>query len=210
VRTVEGAALRQGGVERVLSRGGWANPDVSLVRTPDGPVVLKDFSPRSAWVRSTIGRLSIRRELRAYRALADHPSVPRLVALVDPLALAFEHRPGRMLQRSLASSLPSDFVLELERAVAGMHERGVVHLDLRHRSNVLADSAGRPVIVDFGSAICFRPRGFGARWLLPLLARLDHAALEKWRLRLAPQAGSGASEASGTASAGSRGARRPM
>ena len=35
----------------VLSRGGWGNADVLLVETETGPVVVKDFAPRGAWLR---------------------------------------------------------------------------------------------------------------------------------------------------------------
>jgi serine/threonine protein kinase len=67
-----------------------------------------------------------------------------------------------------------------------MHRRGVAHLDLRHRSNVLVGEDGDPILIDFGSALTFRPGGLLARWLLPLLGRLDLAAVEKWRSRLSP------------------------
>ncbi len=33
--------------KEMLHRGGWGNPDVLLVQTKAGPVVVKDFSPRS-------------------------------------------------------------------------------------------------------------------------------------------------------------------
>ena len=65
-----------------------------------------------------------------------------------------------------------------------MHERGVAHLDLRHRSNILAGEDGHPVLLDFASAICFRRGGWGARLLLPWLARIDRGALAKWEARL--------------------------
>jgi hypothetical protein len=95
-----------------------------------------------------------------------------------------------------------------------MHARGVAHLDLRHRSNVLADAEGHPVLLDFASAVCVRPGGWAARWVLPWLMRIDARALRKWEVRLSPQAGSSgasaAESASGTGSEGSRGASRPM
>jgi hypothetical protein len=103
--------------------------------------------------------------------------------------------------RSLAGEVPPGFVDDLAGAIDGMHARGVAHLDLRHRSNVLADAAGRPVLIDFGSAVCLRPGGLVARLLLPLLAWIDRRALEKWRVRLEPAAAG--------ASGGGRGASRP-
>jgi serine/threonine protein kinase len=59
----------------------------------------------------------------------------------------------------------------------------VVHLDLRNRTNVLRDAQGRPVLIDFGSALVFRPGSLAARWLLPLFAAFDRRALGKWETK---------------------------
>jgi len=176
---------------QVLNRGSRRNPDVYLVRGDPHPWVVKDFAPRGRWVRAWLGPWLLRREERAYRALAGHPAVPRLLGRLDRLALVLEYRPGQRMSRKLAGRVPPGFVAELEAAVADMHARGVAHLDLRHRSNVMVDEAGRPVLIDFGSAVCLRPGGLAARWLLPLLARWDRRALAKWRVRLEEGAGAG-------------------
>ncbi|MDJ0869964.1 MAG: hypothetical protein QNK03_27980 [Myxococcota bacterium] len=173
----------------VLHRGERSHPDVLLVRCDGREVVIKDFAPRRWWVRWTVGRFSIGREVRAYRALEGLDAVPRYLGRVDPLAFAIEHRPGRRMSRRLRGQVPGGFVGLLEQAVQAMHARGVAHLDLRHRSNVLIDEAGQPVLIDFGSAVCFRPGSPLRRLLLPWLARIDDAGVRKWRQRLVPPAG---------------------
>jgi serine/threonine protein kinase len=178
-------------VVRVLSRGGVGNPDVLLVRHAGAEAVLKDYAPRRWPMRHSIGRLVTWLEARAWQALAEHPAVPRFIARVDPLALLVEHRPGRKL--SARRPIPAGFLDELERAIEGMHRLGVVHLDLSHRSNVLIDAAGHPVLIDFGSAISLKPGGWPARLLLPWLARLDQRALAKWRRKLPVSEASAAS-----------------
>jgi hypothetical protein len=183
----------------VLHRGRARNPDVLLVDAPGGRIVVKDFAPRGALVRNTIGRWLQRREARAYRRLAGHPSVPRFLGSIDAFAFALEHRPGRRMSRRLAGTLPAGFVDRLAAAVAALHARGVVHLDLRHRSNVLVDERGDPVLIDFASALVLSPRGRLTRWL----ARFDRAAVEKWRQRIGDDA------AVITASGAPRGASRP-
>jgi predicted Ser/Thr protein kinase len=191
----------------LLNRGNRRNPDVFLVEHEGASVVVKDFAPRGALVRAWLGPWLLRRELRAYRVLEGHPAVPRLLGPVDRLAFAVEFRPGRRMSRRLAGDVPPAFVDALEAAVREMHARGVVHLDLRHRSNVLVGDDGAPILIDFASAFCFRPGGLAARWLLPPLAVLDLRAVEKWRRRLVPHAsaaGGGASSHEGT-----RGASRP-
>jgi hypothetical protein len=168
----------------VLSRGGPRNPDVLCVRHADGVFVVKDFAPRG-WLARWLAPWLIRRELRAYGQLEGHPAVPRLRGRIDDLAFALEYRPGEILGPRLAAWVPESFIPELREAVREMHQRGVVHLDLRHRSNALADADGHPVLIDFASALCFRPGGLAARLLLPLVAWIDRRAVDKWERQLA-------------------------
>jgi len=179
-----GRARLAGCVVETLSAGGGGNADVLLVEVEGERVVIKDFSGRPAMLRETWGRLSIRREHRACMQLRGIEQIPRLLGALDAHALVFEYRPGTMLTRSLAGKLPATFVGELEGAIASMHARGVVHLDLRHRSNILADPDGRPVLLDFASALCLDPSREPSRSLLRVLGRIDRGALEKWRVRL--------------------------
>jgi serine/threonine protein kinase len=174
-------------IDTQLSSGGWTKARVSLARDGERCVVVKDFGADARPLRRLLGRALLRRELRAYRALVGHPAVPRVIASLDDCALVLEYRPGILLSRSLKGQLPGDFVERLREAIELMHQRGVAHLDLRHRSNILAGEDGRPVLIDFASAICFRPGGVGARWVLPWLARIDRGALAKWELRLQPR-----------------------
>jgi RIO-like serine/threonine protein kinase len=175
-------------VVETLSAGGLGNPDVLLLEIEGDRFVLKDFARRPLWLRATWGRFSIGRECRAYDRLQGHPYVPQWLGRLGGHALLLEYRPGTMLTRSLAGTLPADFMAQLEAAIRGLHERGVVHLDLRHRSNILAGVDGRPVVLDFGSALCLDPARQPGRGLLRLLGRLDLAALEKWRVRIDPAA----------------------
>jgi serine/threonine protein kinase len=187
----------------VLHRGRARNPDVLLVETDDGLAVVKDFAPRGAFVRRWLAPWLNRREIRAYEALAGHPAVPRYLGRIDTLAFAVEYRPGRRMSRRLAGTMPAGFIDRLATAVAAMHARGVVHLDLRHRSNVLVDERGDPVLIDFASALVLAPASALAR----RLARLDWNAVEKWRQRVEPTP-TGVGSASASAS-DRRGASRP-
>ena len=93
-------ALARATVE-VLQRGGARNPDVLLVETSVGRVVVKDFAPRGPLVRRLLGPWIHRRESRAYARLEGCESVPRFLGWLDPLAIAVEYRPGRYLSRRL-------------------------------------------------------------------------------------------------------------
>jgi hypothetical protein len=168
-----------------LRRGGWHGPDVLLVEADGARVVVKDFAARSRLVRSTLGPWLVRREARTLRVLADHPAVPRVLGRLDRLALVCELRGGTRLSGRRPWTFSPAFGEALAGAVAGLHARGVVHADLSHRGNVLADPSGRPVLLDFETALYFRPGGLAARWLLPLAARVDRRAVRKWRRRMA-------------------------
>ena len=176
------ASLSSSAVE-VLSRGGPGNPDVLHVRHEGRDYVVKDFSARGPWMRR-IAPWLVSRELRSYEQLQGHPAVPRLLSRLDELAFAVEYRPGEILGPRLAAWVPPSFIVELREAVREMHARGVVHLDLRHRSNALADPDGHPVLIDFASAVRFRPGGLAARILLPLIAWIDLRAITKWERQL--------------------------
>ncbi|NNL65336.1 MAG: hypothetical protein HKP30_03740 [Myxococcales bacterium] len=171
----------------VLNRGNRRNPDVLLVADGDRRMVVKDFAPRGALVRHTIGRFLTRHEARAYQWLDGHPSVPRFLGWIDPLAFAVAYRPGRRVSRNLIEDGGPGFGAALDQAVAGLHARGLVHLDLGHRSNVLVEADGAPVLIDFASAVWFRPGSLGARFLLPRLAAYDLRAVHKWSAKLEVQ-----------------------
>ena len=169
--------------------------------------MVKDFAGRAPWLRATLGRGLVARELRAYRALAGHPNVPRLLGRAGPYGLAIEYRPGRRLSRQRAAELPADFLAQLARAVGEIHARGVVHLDLRHRSNVLVGADGEPILIDFASAVCLRPERGLERVLLRALAWLDERALAKWRAKLAQSLDGGGGDGRGGAGSSEAGRR---
>jgi serine/threonine protein kinase len=182
----------------VLKRGRGIKPDVLLVATPRGQAVVKDYAPRASWVRGQLGGGAglgcwlARREQRIYQVLADVDAVPALLGPIDDLAFAVEYRPGEPLSRMLGERLGAEsaagFLRALEASVQAMHQRGVVHLDLRHRDNVLMDEQARPVLVDFAAAMCFRPGSVWDRWFRPTVLVYDRRALDKWRDRLRPGA----------------------
>jgi hypothetical protein len=190
-----------------LARGGAVSPHGWLVDSDAGRVVVKDFGARAGRLRASLGRWLAQRECRVHERLASHPAVPRLLARIDERAFALEHRPAVRFSRRRPWTFSREIGLALEARVRELHACGVVHLDLAHRSNVRAGLDGAPVLIDFGAALAFRPGGLAARWVLPLLARVDRRAVAKWQRRLADQPA--AAGAGGAASEGARGESRP-
>ncbi len=163
-----------------IKRGGCLRPDVLLAATGSGPVVVKDWSARPRPVRATLGRIAVGREARAHRRLDGLGCVPRLLGRLDAFALVLEYRAGTRISRRRPWIFHSGFAADLAGAVAEIHARGVIHLDLAHRGNVGADADGRPVVFDLGAALCLRPDRPVGRWLFRALALADRRALRKW------------------------------
>jgi serine/threonine protein kinase len=176
----------------MLKTGRGVKPDVVLVRLASGgEVVVKDYFQRSVFVRRVLAPYLLRREESVHEALRSHEAVPAICGRVDSLALVLEYRTGEPLSRALGAALGQEraalLMTRIEEAVAKMHELGVVHLDLRHRDNILCDAEARPVLLDFAGAMRFRPGSFFYRFYRPTVLRYDASALVKWRERLTPR-----------------------
>ena len=117
---------------RVLNRGGFANADVLLVPSPGGPVIVKDYAQRSAWVRAWLAPILVRRETGALRKAQGIPGVPAWSERVDKRALAMEYVDGRPIRRRWHSGrLPDAFFSALEGILEGVRcaVKGVVCLE---------------------------------------------------------------------------------
>jgi RIO-like serine/threonine protein kinase len=166
-----------------LGKRRWYRPVVHLLDLPGGGrAVVKDFLPCPWPWRATYGRLLLRRETAAYRRLEGVPGIPRFLGPVDADAFALEWVPGKDLGKCPKGSLRAATFERLMATVGEMHRRGVVHLDLRQRRNVLVDDAGEPRVIDFSSALILRPGG----WRMRRLAAVDVSGVLKYKRRFLP------------------------
>jgi len=171
---------------RVLHPGSATKAAVSVVTTPSGPLLVKDVGSMHPLVRWLYGRRVLRREERALRALSGTAGVPRLHGRIDRDALAMEYFAADTLRRRMPRPRLERACVALGERVAALHERGVVHLDLRQKRNVLVDARGEVVVIDFQSAWVLGHRGWRG-WLFRRLARLDLLAVLKFRARYVPE-----------------------
>lgn len=174
------------GTAQVLRRGGW-KAGLWCADTPSGRVIVKDLRNSNTLYRWTIGRLLLRHEARMYAAMQDCDFVPRLHGWLDRDAFAIESVTATNLGRFKKPLLTPDFYDRLQQCVNQMHDRGMVHLDLRSRRNILVRSDGRLTLIDFGNAMYFGRSRLARQTAVALLGSIDNSAVQKFRHKDFPE-----------------------
>jgi RIO-like serine/threonine protein kinase len=165
---------------RVLrDKGGFFSPAVSVITHEGRPAVLKDYRGRNIVTRALLGPALVRREFRILRHLEGIPGIPRAYATIDGLALVLEYIEGTTISKYGPGDLPDRAFEQLRETVRAMHRRGVVHLDLRQRKNIMI-GPDRPYVIDFVAAV----RVTGA--LGEKLKAVDESGLLKFKQRNFP------------------------
>jgi serine/threonine protein kinase len=167
-----------------MSKGSFGKPDLNQIEVEGRSLMVKDVQRRNFLLRWTLGLWLIHKEWKIYSRLRGAKGVPQPVERIDRFAFAMEFIPGRSILRG--EPLPSSFLPQLERVLWEVHSRGVVHLDLRHKGNILVTEKGEPVLIDFNSSFAFKERGFLRRFLFPLLRWVDYGGLLKLKKRISP------------------------
>jgi RIO-like serine/threonine protein kinase len=161
---------------RVLrDKGGFLSPVVSVIEHEGRPAVLKDYRGKNAVTRGLLAPALVRREFAVLRHLEGIPGIPLAYAVLERRALVLEYVEGRTLNKFKAGELPDPVFERLAETVRAMHARGVVHLDLRQKKNILIDERRRPWLVDFANALKGR--------LASRLRGVDESALLKFKAR---------------------------
>ena len=136
--------------------------------------MLKDYRRKNAVTRGLLAPSLVKREFTVLRHLEGIPGIPKAYAVVEKRALLLEYIGGRTINKFKAGELPDRVFERLEILVRAMHERGVVHLDLRQRKNILI-AGEQPWLIDFANAL----RGK----LTQKLRAVDESALLKFKQR---------------------------
>jgi len=168
-----------------LAPGSAIKPAVWRVTAPNGDLLVKDVA-HQRWPLRWVGRWLLARERHALERIAGLPNVPQLVALCGRDAFATDFFPGRPLDGDTVRAAPREFANRLVAISEALHERGVYHLDLHQRRNILVDGSGGLHVIDFGAAYVPGPATralFG--WAF---AMADGHAPAKYLARFAPEA----------------------
>ena len=167
-----------------VTKGNFGKPDLNQVEIGGRSLMVKDVRKKNFFLRWTLGLWLIDKEWKIYSRLAGMKGIPQPVGRVDRFAFAMEFIPGKSILRG--EPLPPPFFRELERVLEDIHKRGVVHMDLRHKGNILVSEKGEPFLIDFNSSFAFKENGFLRRCLFPLLRWVDYGGLLKLKERVSP------------------------
>ncbi len=165
----------------LVNKGLFANAIVFRYKDDALNLTIKDFTHCPLPVRVTLGRFFANREYTSLMRLNGLPGMVSNVIRLSPLAVAYDFIEGDSLTHleSIGKKFPPAFFSEMEKRIAGMHARGLVHLDLRNMGNVLAGNDGMPHFIDFQSAISLK---FVPPFLRKLLKDTDNSAVCKaWK-----------------------------
>ena len=116
----------------------------------------RDLAIKAARGNRTTGlvnRLALAREHAAYRRLHGLSGIPRCHGLIDGRYLVLDHVRARPFRDA---PIDDRFFDRLLITIREMHARGVAHGDLKRKSNLLVDTEGAPVLIDFGAAVVQR------------------------------------------------------
>lgn len=155
-------------------------PDVNLVQREGHTLVEKTYRERSLPVRAA-GRLLVKWETFIYTKLEGIPGIPSVVPSSDPCTLTTTFMGGHNLKTR--ERIPeAAYFRDLEILIDAVHDRGVIHLDMRNRRNYGMDDQGGPYLVDFASSIYLPWKGI----LWKALCGIDRMGYLKVKAKLNP------------------------
>ena len=173
---------------RIKKKKSLTSADVKIVSKNGTFAIVKDFGDSPFPVRTLLGPWLLRREYRIYKKLQGIEGVPRLYGLLDKYAIVLEYIDGIPIHHRIdKDALPSDFCSKLKKLIEKIHSRGVVHLDLKQRKNILVTKEDKPYIIDFASAFFFSNVSPVKKFLFPILKKIDLLGFLKWKTLIDPE-----------------------
>ena len=148
-----------------------------LFEHPEITLVVK-VAPNTGLRKYLLG-LTLKHEYQVYKKLQGVAGVPKCYGLYKDRFLVLEYIQGQTLRERE----PADhdyFYLRLLQLIKEIHKRGVMHVDLKRKDNILVVNHREPYLIDFGVAVIvrqwYRPLN---RFLLNLGKRYDYNAWVK-------------------------------
>jgi len=171
--------------QQLLSRGSRWKPAVLRAVHSNGQVRIVKDCQAVPFLTRFAARYLMGRERRIMRKLEGMPGFPTVMEIVDRNAFTMVEMRGKPLEPDIFKLAPRRIADALLSMATAMNDRGVFHLDLRQRQNILLGQGLEVAIIDFGAAWAPNPV---ARWLFGgLLRNVDRSAALKYLARFAPE-----------------------
>ncbi len=132
--------------------------------------------PHGSGLTKVINQRLLRHENAVYQQLNHSTCTARCYGLIDNTYLVIEYIDAKII-RHARPDRDSPFYATLLDAIKTLHKHNVAHFDLKRKANLLVDNDQRPVIIDFGAAVIYKP-GFHPlnHYLFKLAKRFDFNA----------------------------------
>lgn len=162
-----------------VSRGHQA--EVYLYQEGGRKLIVKATYGRGAakWLRQRM----LRQEEKAYERVQEVAGLPMCYGLLERDYLLLEYFESVPVR---AAKIPDreSFFVKFREMIDGIHAAGVAHGDLKTRNNIMMTSDGRPHILDFGTAVIWKP-GFAPinHWLFRMFVQFDRNAWIKLKYK---------------------------
>ncbi len=136
-----------------------------VIKVPHGRGLLRWFRVRM-----------LQHEFAVYQKLEHLSIVPKCYGLLDNQYLILQYINGLPIRQTRPVD-EEDYFAQLFQAIIQMHARGVAHMDLKKKDNLLVVDGRTPCLIDFGAAV-IRNSGFHPfnHWRYRLAVRFDFNA----------------------------------
>ncbi len=176
---------KQWQIVKKITAGKALKPDIMIVKRGQQFLVAKDFRNKGWGARYIWGPLNLLYEKFLLKKLDGVANIPQVIGLEDYNCLLISLIEGDEIKKCVHLLTKNSFDQLLEIA-DNLHSRGVLHLDLGHKSNIMVDQHGNPAIIDFNSSLYLPPNSF-FRPLIHLLAKIDHYSILRLKIKFRPQ-----------------------
>jgi predicted Ser/Thr protein kinase len=176
---------REWNVRRVIAAKKSMKPDIIVAESQGEFIVAKDFRDKIWVIRRLWGPLNIMYEKFILQKLIGVSGIPAFIGLEDYNCMLISYIDGDEIKK-LSHRLAPGYFDNLLKIAADIHAKGILHLDLGHKTNVMVRQNGEPAIIDFNTAV-YLPKNFIFSPLLRLLAKIDNLSILRLKIRFTPE-----------------------
>jgi tRNA A-37 threonylcarbamoyl transferase component Bud32 len=141
----------------LLQQGGNVKSAVFRYKDANFDLTIKSYYQTSFLYRMTLAKIMLRREYKILSLLRGIDGITD-VSYTMPDMLVYSYISGNTIRYhyKMKLLLKEEFFSKMEELIHKIHERGIIHLDLRNKSNVLCGQDVKPYLIDFTSALSLR------------------------------------------------------